>query len=226
MEPAPDSPISEHTAWWQPWLIRWYESLTRNDQVQPADLIYVMAGRIGRKRYGIELFRAGAAPLVVLSIERFEVSKVARFGLEGFDQLIALRDRIPPAERFFYWKVDVAGNHFEKRKLPRCNTYGEALALRQFLEEQKARTVLVVSSGVHLRRVALTFYKVFRNSPIEFRFCPAPPDVDGVPKCGWWNRPEDRRYVLLETVKLAGYHAILALPDRAIRLLMPLKGDN
>jgi hypothetical protein len=191
--------------------------------VPPADLIYVAAGRVGRKRYGIELFHAGAAPLLVLSIDRFEVSKMARFGLEGFDQLIALRDRIPPHERYFYWTVDASGGHFEKRRLPRCNTYGEAFALRQFLEEKKPRRVLVISSGVHLRRVALTFDKVFRNSPIEFRYCPAPARLDGVDKYGWWRRPEDRRYVLQETAKLAGYRAILSMPGWAIRLLMPLK---
>jgi hypothetical protein len=187
------------------------------------DLIYVVAGRIGRKRYGIELFHAGAAPLLVLSIERFEVSKVARFGLDGFDELIALRDRTPPHERYFYWKMDASGGHFEKRILPRCNTYGEAFALRQFLDEGKAQSVLVISSGVHLRRVALTFDKVFRNSPIEFRYCPAPSRLDGVDKCCWWRRPEDRRYVLQETAKLAGYRAILSMPAWAIRLVMPLK---
>ena len=119
--------------------------------------------------------------------------------------------------------MDARGGHFEKRRLPRCNTYGEAFALRQFLEEEKARRVLVVSSGVHLRRVALTFDKVFRNSPIEFRYCPAPSRLDGVDKYGWWRRPEDRRYVLQETAKLAGYRLILSMPGWAIRLLMPLK---
>ncbi len=183
----------------------------------------MLAGRIGRKDYGIELFRAGAAPLLVLGIDRFEVSKMARFQLEGFAELIALRDRTPPHERYFYWKMDAHGGHFEKRRLPRCNTYGEALALRQFLETEKARRVLVVSSGIHLRRVALTFDKVFRNVPIEFRYRPAPSRLDGVDKYGWWRRPEDRRYVLQETAKLAGYRMILSMPGWAIRLLMPLK---
>ncbi len=138
-------------------------------------------------------------------------------------ELIALRDRTPPHERYFYWTMDASGGHFEKRRLPRCNTYGEALALRQFLEEGKARKVLVVSSGIHLRRVSLTFDKVFRNVPIEFRYCPAPSRLDGVDKYGWWRRPEDRRYILQETAKLAGYRLILSMPGWAIRLLMPLK---
>ena len=40
---------------------------------------------------------------------------------------------------------------------------------------------------------------------------------------GWWARPADRRYVLQETMKLAGYKVILSLPEWAIRLFMPLK---
>src|ERR1035438_7158796 len=57
---------------------RFYESLTRNDSVQPVDLIFVMAGRMERKHYGLELYRAGVAPQLVLSVGRFEVSKVRR----------------------------------------------------------------------------------------------------------------------------------------------------
>jgi len=182
-----------------------------------------MAGRIARKHYGIELLRAGLAPRLVLSTGRFEVSKMSKFGLEGFDELIALRDRTPPDQRYFYWKISASGGSVEKRKLPRGNTYGEALGLRQFLEEDKAQTVLVVSSAVHLRRVAFTFAKVFRNAPTAFLYCPVPSRLDGLRSERWWSRREELRYVLQETVKLAGYRAILSMPQWAIRLLMPLK---
>ena len=33
---------------------------------------------------------------------------------------------------------------------------------------------MVVSTGIHLRRVALAFARVFRDAPIEFRYCPVP----------------------------------------------------
>lgn len=207
----------------QPCLLKWYQALTRDDQPKPVDLIFVMAGKIARKHYGIELFRAGLAPRLVLSTERFEVSKMSRFGLEGFDELIALRDRTPPDQRYFYWKMSASGGCIEKRRLPRCNTYGEALGLRQFLEEEKAQTVMIISTGIHLRRVACTFAKVFRDAPVEFLYCPVPSRLDGLRSDGWWSRPEDLRYVLHETVKLAGYRAILSMPEWAIRLFMPLK---
>jgi hypothetical protein len=190
---------------------------------KPVDLIFVLAGRIARKHYGIELFRAGMAPRLVLSIDRFEVSKMSGFGIEGFDELIALRDRTPPADRYFYWNISAAGGRIEKRKLPRANTYGEALALRQFLQEEKAQTVMVVSTAIHLQRVALTFANVFHNVPVEFLYCPVPSRLDGLDSFSWWRHPADRRYVLQETTRLAGYKVILSMPEWAIRLFMPLK---
>jgi uncharacterized SAM-binding protein YcdF (DUF218 family) len=215
--------LGQAHAFWQSWLLNWYQTLTCDDRPKPVDLIFVMAGRIARKHYGIELLRAGVAPRLVLSTDRFEVSKMSKFGLQGFEELIALRDRTPPDQRYFYWKMSASGGSVEKRKLSRRNTYGEALGLRQFLEEEKAQTVMIVSSAVHLGRVALTFAKVFRNVPVAFIYCPVPSRLDGLHSGCWWTRPEDRRYVLQETVKLAGYRALLSMPEWAIRLLMPLK---
>ena len=148
---------------------------------------------------------------------------MSKFGLARFDELIALRDRTPADERFFYWKMDASGESIEKRKIPRWNTYGEILGLRQYLQEERAQTVMIVSSALHLRRIAFTVSKVFRNVPIEFLYCPAPLLLDGLSAHRWWTRPVERRYLLQETVKLAGYRTILALPEWAIRILMPLK---
>jgi uncharacterized SAM-binding protein YcdF (DUF218 family) len=80
-----------------------------------------------------------------------------------------LRDKTRPDERHFFVSVDSAGIRIDKARAPRWSTYGEALALRKFLEQHPARTVMVISTDVHLRRVALTFANVFRKVPIEFR---------------------------------------------------------
>jgi uncharacterized SAM-binding protein YcdF (DUF218 family) len=95
--------------------------------------------------------------------------------------------------------------------------------LRQWLEAKNVRKVLVISTDVHLRRVALTGTKVFRGAPVEFRYCPVPPRFGSPRKEGWWTRPEDRRFVLNEMMKLAGYRVILSLPAWACRRLMRLK---
>jgi hypothetical protein len=108
-----------------------------NDPVEPVDLIFVMAGRMERTRYGLELYRAGIATRLVLSVGRFEVSRMSGLEWEGFDELVALRARTQPDERHFFVEVDSARVHSERAKLQRWNTYGEVLGLRQLVEGGK-----------------------------------------------------------------------------------------
>lgn len=210
-------------SWWHSLLLRVYESLTRNDAVGPVDLIFVMAGRMERKLYGLELYHAGVAPRLVLSVGRFEVSKMSKSSLAGADDLIALRERTPPDERHFFVKMDSSSNRIERVRLARWSTYGEALALRQLLESESARRVMVISTDVHLRRAALTFANIFRDIDVDVRYCPVPPRFGFLAKAGWWARPNDRRFVVQEIMKLVGYRAIVSTPAWASRRLMRLK---
>ena len=211
------------TPWWSSALLRVYGRLTRNDPEQPVDLIFVVAGRMERKHYGLELFRAGLAPRLVISVGRFEVSKMGKLDRAVGDSLIALRDRTPPGERHFFVEMDNAGVKAGQVRLPRWSTYGEALALRRFLEDAGVGKVMVISNDLHLRRVALTYAKIFRELPVNFCFCPVPARFGFPAKPGWWTRPEDRRYVMKETWKLLGYKLILSGPAWASPWLMRLK---
>lgn len=209
--------------WWRHSLLRLYDSLTLNDSARPVDMIFVVAGRMERKHHGLELYRRGLAPQLLLSVGRFEVSRMHQLGLQGVDQLPALRDNTQPDERHFFVTVDASGTRIAKIKIPRWSTYGEALALRQFLEMEKPRSVMVISTDVHLRRVGFTFGKVFRGTPFEFLYCAVPPRFGFLTRGGWWTRTADRRFVLSEFVKLAGYRAFLSMPAWVSRRLMRLK---
>jgi hypothetical protein len=205
-------------------LCRVFEGLTRNDPVQPVDLIFVLAGRLERKAYGLELYRAGVASRLLLSVGRFEVSKMPRLDFEGAAELIAERDRTAPGERHFFCEMNAAGTHIESVKLRRWNTYGEMLGLREYLNRQMPRSVMIVSTDVHLRRVAFVFERIFRDRAVEARYCPVPARVSSVRKDGWWERPGDRRFVVTEMGKLAAYGVILRMPNWAIERVMRLKG--
>jgi hypothetical protein len=213
------------TWWWHSGLNRLYQGLTANDPVEPVDLIFVMAGRMERKRYGLELYRAGTAPRLVLSVGRFEVSRMSRLEWEGWHDLVALRERTKPNERHFFVKVDPSGIHIDRAKLQRWSTYGETLGLRQLLESGNAGRVMIISTEVHLRRVAFTVGKVFHDVPTKFLYCPVPPRLEVLRRDRWWSRPYDRSYVLKEMAKLAGYVVILSMPSWAIRRLMRLRGQ-
>ena len=173
----------KNTPWWHSCLNWLYQSLTWNDPVESVDLIFVMAGRMERKQYGLELYRAGIAPRLVLSVGRFEVSKMSRLALEGVNELVTLRERTPPDERHFFVETDSSGVHIERAKLQRWNTYGEALGLRQLLEGGNVGKVMIISTEIHLRRVAFTLNKVFHDVPVKFLYCPVPPRLE-VPEKG------------------------------------------
>ena len=195
--------------------LRIRQSLARNDAVQPVDVILVLAGKMERKRYGLELYRAGLAPRIVLSVGRFEVSKMAQLDVKWADELKSMRDATPPDERHFFVTLDSSGVRLEKTKLERISTYGEALALRRLLDGRAVRTVMVISTDVHLRRVALTFAAIFRGAPIQFLYCPVP---------ARFGRTADGWYVISEIIKLSGYRVALSAPEWAARRLMRLTG--
>jgi len=202
-------------------LYRLYESLTLDDAPQPAELIFVLARRMERKQYGI--CRRGLAPRLLLSVGRFEVSRMRAVNFAKVDELIAFRDRTAPGERHFFCDISQSGVRIERPKLCRWNTYGEVLALRELVERDMPRTLIVISTDVHLRRVTVTFGRVFRGLPVEVRYCPVPPGSSSLRKAEWWTRPEDRRYVLKELAKLQAYRVILSMPDWMIRWIMRLR---
>src|SRR6516162_5963071 len=165
-------------AWSHNWA-RWsletlYAGLTRVDSVQPVDLIFVMAGRMNRKQYGLELYRQGVAPKLVLSVGRFEVSKMLPTEFAFVDELTALRSVTPPNQRHFFVSLDRFGTRVELASVPQWNTYGEVVGLMRQLEREHAAKVMVVSTAIHLRRVAHTIRKVLTDSPLDFIYCPVP----------------------------------------------------
>ena len=187
-------------------------ALTLTDLVQPVDVIVVLAGRMDRKLYGLELYNSRIAPRLALSVGRFEVSRMRSFGLERYDDLVALRDATPPEERHFLMVLGESGTHIQKLRLPRWSTYGEALGLRVFVQNQGVRRVMVVSTGIHLKRTALAFKAAFRGTDFEFIYCPVPARAQ--------LRQPGFGYIAQEYFKTIGYALFLALPPRLSGFLM------
>ena len=219
----PSGRAGRGTGWRRSLLLWLYDRLTRTDPPAPADLIFVLAGKMERKQYGLELYHAGLADRLLLSVGRFEVSKMPGLPFDFAADLIAERNRTAPEQRHFFCDIDARGARIYKPALPRWNTYGEASGLREHISNEDLSRVIVVSTDIHLRRVASAFDKVFRGSAIEFRYRPVPPSQSSVSKEGWWTRAEDRKYVMTETVKLAAYRVILLLPQFLIRYCMRLR---
>jgi hypothetical protein len=166
------------------------------------------------------------APRLVLSIGHFEVSKMRKIDVEGVDDLIALRKETQPEGRHFFMKMMNSTMHIERPRLERCSTYGEALALQKLLESEPALRVMIISTDVHLRRVALTLSNILPDGTVDFRYCPVPSGFGFLTKEDWWTHPNDRWFVVKELVKLIGYRAILSTPAWATRRLMRLRNHS
>ena len=156
---------------------RIYDFLNVGESPHKADCIFVLAGKQERKVFGIRMWRMGYAPQLILSVGRFEWRKFKDLGLESDGGLESLVDQILPEERHFLVRL----NHQEAICTPVrpgfLGTRSEARILSRHLQNQSIRSLLVVSSPNHLRRVALVFRRYFRKSGISLTFVAMPEEL-------------------------------------------------
>ena len=182
-----------------------------------ADAIFVYAGQQERKEYGVSLWRAGLAPTLILSIGRFEWRRVAALGLPDDGGLLPLVEATPAPERHFLLALEAG--RARAWRVPRgpFGTATETWALLDTVGGRGLHTVLVVSTGPHLRRIRISLRRLGPEGSPRFILVAVPEERTVHPRAGWWARPETRRVVASEAAKCAGY----ALLPR--RLLIPLR---
>src|SRR6185503_4933891 len=123
-------------------------SLRHDGGATPTDCVFVFAGNQERKHVAVDLWRAGRAPTLIVSVGRFEWRRFPALGLPD-GGLRALVDATPYWRRHFF--VRVHGFEAEAR-LVRVRPFGtrrEARALAALCREQGFRSVTVVTSAVH-----------------------------------------------------------------------------
>jgi uncharacterized SAM-binding protein YcdF (DUF218 family) len=177
--------------------------LHSDDPLQQADAILMLGGaRAERCLEAYELYKAGYAPIIVLSpgrVERAELllrERGVRFPREVDLQREALQQLGVPADHTFTLSVAVD------------NTAQEAVALRDLVRARGWHRVIVVTSKYHTRRSRFGFRREFAGSGTQIivrssRFDPADP-------AHWWRSRPDVRFVLEEWGKLIAYRFGLA----------------
>jgi hypothetical protein len=155
----------------------------------------VLAGRQERKIYGIDLWRRGYAPELILSVGRFEWRRFYRLGLSCDGGLRSLVDRTPPVTRHFFVRLRGDEAACSPVRRGRLGTLREGRALAEQLSAARPRSLMVVSSPMHLRRVALVFRRAFRGSGVLLSFVGVPdqPSQEAAPASEIWS--EFRKYV-------------------------------
>ncbi len=120
-----------------------------------ADAIFVFAGRESRKRFGVQLFREGVAPRLVLSVGRFEWRRFVSLGLPSDGGLVDMVTETEPRLRHFF--VDVRSGSARCERAPKgiLGTWSETRALGRFVEREGIGRLVVISHRQHLKRCLL-----------------------------------------------------------------------
>ncbi len=134
-----------------------------------------------RLDYGIELYETDISPRLFITGGIDDVLKYREYAL----------DRGVPAEDIF------------PKESQALTTYEEALALKQFLDQEQAiHSVMVVSSPYHMRRSQLIFEWLLGNR-VKLQFRPVPFERSGHQR-RWWADPGSRQSVIGEYLKILG----------------------
>ena len=145
-----------------------------NDPHAHVDLIFVLAGRPARKHFALELFQSGVAPQILFSVTRFEIRQFKELPLPAALDLLPLAQPIPAPERHFFVLFGEGAPQVERITVRRFGTLREIEALSKYLERHnKIRSVIVVTSAVHARRVALCC-RVLLPPNVQFQMATVP----------------------------------------------------
>lgn len=188
--------------------------LVRSDPLQPVDLIFVLAGHRDRKAYGVELLGQQWARRILLSTfsaESLDLSRFAELRLPAWPRLLEWQPRIPPEGRLFFldydgsaWRVE----HLHRRLL---GTMTEIAYLARWLRHHpEVRSVLIVSSGPHLRRIRLCC-RALLPGQVSVRLAAVPARPQPQAPLAANARRQDGGPLLGEYAKLLLYRVLLAL---------------
>jgi hypothetical protein len=174
------------------------------------DLIFVLAGRENRKRYGLELLRQRVAARVLFSVARFEIRRFSTLLLPVSLDLMKLASSIPPPRRHFFILFDGQRAQAKHVQPGRFGTLTEIESLMHWLSAHpEVRSLLIVSSKTHLRRIRMCCDSLL-NASFEIGLTAVPEASNGE------RDSEPRTAVLVEILKVLLYCIILGL--RRIRL--------
>lgn len=171
---------------------RW---LKGDDAPIKADAIVVLAGRFERSMHAADLYKAGYAPVVVLSEAVPEASA---------KRLEALGIRLPGAleiHRRILLAKGVPADRIRPLGAPALSTADEAAAIATGFGRDGARLV-VVTSPFHVRRARMTIARALEGRKVELAVCATP--YETFPD-NWWSSQDAAREVLLEWAKIMFY---------------------
>ena len=178
------APLLRAAAWW--WIV--------NDPPAHADAIVVLGGGLDCRPFAAaRLYRSGAAPAVLVTQPR--LSPTEELGLRAPEQEIArailLTNGVPATA------IQALGTNV-------FNTRDEALALRAWVEQTKAHSVLIPTDVFHTRRARWIFERALRGTGSQVRMVAV--DPPRYTATNWWRVEDGLIAFETEVVKSVYYH--------------------
>lgn len=192
----------------QRFLARIYDWLAPCDATAPGDLIFTLAGRQTRNHFALQLYSQGLAPVLLLSVGRYEIRRFAQLPLPMPLDLTAVAAPVPARQRHFFVAVESGKITATPTRRGYLGTLSEMLALAAWLKSRpKINSVLIISSAFHLRRVRACARSVL-SPTLKIRYLAVPRD-GCFTGADWWRSRSTRGVVLREFPKLVVYRVAL-----------------
>lgn len=185
-----------------------YDWLSSAETVCPSDAIVCLSGRQSRKVFALELFEQGLAQTLLLSVWRFEVRKFSQLLWPAEINLLQVAVSTEPRLRYYFVSFERGRTQVERILRGRFGTLSEIRALADWLTKRpEIRSVLVVSSAPHLRRVRACCHALLPPG-LRIHFIATPND-GALARGSWWRNRSSRDVVLNELPKLLVYRLLL-----------------
>jgi uncharacterized SAM-binding protein YcdF (DUF218 family) len=88
---------------------------------------------------------------------------------------------------------------------PVASTYDEAKLVREYAQQNKMQSILIVTSAYHSRRALWVFSRVFRDTDIRIGLATARSGEESPPPATWWLSARGWKLVPTEYVKMVYY---------------------
>jgi uncharacterized SAM-binding protein YcdF (DUF218 family) len=165
--------------------------LVVKDDLQPADVIHVIAGPDDRTDYAIQLYKQGYGKLIFFTGGWCTYHDLYH-GQHGRE--LALQQGVPPEA------IAIDDSWV-------TSTYSEVVRLKEFVAQSPTpiRSVIVVSDAYHMRRARWTYEKLLGDQ-VRVQMAPVPFEVSPYQR-RWWTDKASREYVKEEYLKMAYYYA-------------------
>ena len=180
---------------------RW---LIREDSLQPADVIVVLSGGLPYRALGaVDIYKSGYAPEVWVSCSVGPQQELSKLGIhfvgeEEYDREILVHEGVPEKN------VEIFPDQI-------VNTEQEVEEIARKMRAQGKRTVIIVTSPQHTRRVR-ALWKALAGGDLKaiVRAAPSDPfDADH-----WWRNTPDSLAVMREALGLVNVWSGLPVRPR------------